>query len=195
MVLCRAGRSIATRCACAVCARLVDRLVVCSGRRRPALTDAVNRQCGDGGGLQRDRWCGRCLVRVCERDRRGEQPGQTHKTTAALATMALLMIRRLGFFERRVGRAGMPANLGKESLQQPGRRSGREIRRRREKAKRRQLEQESKDCEGGRDASAPVQSAGARTVCAEQRAQLASASSESCRGGRSSSSWSGRAVG
>lgn len=195
MVSCRDGRSFATRCACAACARLIDRMVCRSGRWRPALTDAVNRQCGDGGGLQRDRRCGRCLVQACERDRRGEQPGQTHKTTAALAAMGLLLVRRLGFFERRVRGAGMPANLGKESLQQPGRRSGREIRRGREKAGRRQLEQESNDCEGRREASAAAQSAGSRTARAEQRAQLASASNESCRGGRSSSSWSGRAVG
>ena len=195
MVSRRAGHSFATRCACAACARLIDRMVFRSGRRRSALADAVNRQCGDGGGLQRDRRCGRCLVRLCERDRRGEQPGETDKTTAARATMGRLMIRRLGGLGRRIRRAGIPANLGKESLQQPGRRSGREIRRGREKARRRQLEQESKDCEGRREASAAAQSAGSRTVCAEQRAQLASASSESCRGGRSSSSWSGRAVG
>lgn len=194
MVSCRAGHSFATRCACAACARLIDRMMFRSGRRRSALADAVNRQCGDGGGLQRDRRCGRWLVWVCERDRRGEQPGQTHKTTAALATIALPVVRRLGFLERRVRGARMPANLGKESLQ-PGRRSGCEVRRRREKAGRRQLEQESKDCEGRREASAAAQSAGSRTARAEQRAQLASASSESCRGGRSSSSWSGRAVG
>ncbi|MFO1099696.1 MAG: hypothetical protein U1E81_15880 [Xanthobacteraceae bacterium] len=45
----------------------------------------------------------------------------------------------------------MPANLGKESLQ-PGRRSGREVRRRREKARRNELEQESEDSEGSKPA-------------------------------------------
>ena len=68
--------------------------------------------------------------------------------------MGLLVVRRLGFFERRVRGAGMPANLGEESLQQSGRRSGREIWR-----GRRQLEQESKDCEGRREASAKRHSA------------------------------------
>ncbi len=158
MVSCGAGHSFATRCACAACARLIDQVVFRSGRRRSALADAVNRQCGDGGGLQRDRRCGRCLVRLCERDRRGEQPGETDKTTAARATIALPVIRRLGGFGRRIRRAGIPANLGKKSLE-PGRRGGREIRRGREKARRRQLEQESKDCEGRREASAKRHSA------------------------------------